>query len=82
MITVNGQTLIVNPLDHQSKKCKVTLSIHSWMQAYSAYAALTSAEETTKPEPAGLLAHTDIDLQLARDLGGNQWVQYNCSYCL
>ena len=49
-IEVNGQTLIVDALDHQSKKCKVKLDIHSWMQAYSAYtAALTPAEETTKP---------------------------------
>ena len=57
-IKVNGQTLIVNPLDHQSKKHKVKLDIHSWMQAYSTYtAALTPVEETAKPELAGLLAH-------------------------
>ena len=57
-ITVSGQTLIVNLPDHQSKKRKVTLDLHSWMQAYFAYAAaLTLAEETTKSESAGLLAH-------------------------
>ena len=71
MITVNGQTLIVNPPDRQSKKPKVTLDLHSWMQAYSAYAAaLTSAEETTKPESAGLLAHMYNVLKLAKDLVG------------
>ena len=70
-IKVNGQTLIVNPLDHQSEKRKVKLDIHSWMQAYSTYtAALTPAEETTKPDSAGLLAHIYNVLQLARDLGG------------
>ena len=80
-ITVNGQTLIVNPPGHQSKKQNVTLDIHSWMQAYSAYAAaLTSAEETSKPESAGLLAHMYNVLQLARDLEGNQWVQYDKAF--
>ena len=81
MITVNGQTLIVNPPDNQSKKRKVMLDLHSWMQAYSAYAAaLTSAEETTKPESAGLLAHMYNVLQLAKDLGGTQWAQYNKAF--
>ena len=81
MVSANGQTLIVNPPDHQSKKCKVTLDIHSWTQAYSMYAAaLTSAEATTKPESAGLLAHMYNVLQLARDLGGNQWLQYDKAF--
>ena len=39
IISANGQTLIVNPPDHQSKNQKVTLDIHSWTQAYSVYAA-------------------------------------------
>ena len=70
-IKVNGQTLIVNLLDHQSKKHKVKLGIHSWMPAYSTYtAALTPVEERAKPESAGLLAHIYNVLQLARDLGG------------
>ena len=77
-ITINGQTLFVNPPGHQSNKQKVTLDIYSWTQAYSAYAAaLISAEETSKPESAGLLAHMYNVMQLARDLGGNQWVQYD-----
>ena len=81
MITVNGQTLIVNPSDNQSKKHKVMLDFHSWMQAYSTYAAaLTSAEETTKPESAGLLAHMYTVLQLAKDLGGTQWTQYDKAF--
>ena len=82
MITVNSQTLIVNPQDHQSKKHKVTLDLHSWMQAYSAYdaATLTLGEETTKPESATLLAHMYNVLQLARGLGGTQWVQYNKAF--
>ena len=80
-ITVNGQTLFANPPAHQSKKQKVTLDIHSWIQAYSAYAAaLTSVEETSKPESAGLLAHMYNVMQLASDLGGNQWVQYDKAF--
>ena len=72
MITVNGQTLIVNPPENQTKKCKVILDLHSWMQAYSAYAAgLTSAEETTKPESAGLLAHMYICPATGKRFGGN-----------
>ena len=51
------------------------------MQAYSTYAAaLTLVEETTKPESAGLLTHLYNVLQLARDLGGNQWVQYDRAF--
>ena len=81
MVSPNGQTLIVNPPDHQSKKWKVTLDIHSWTQAYSVYAAaLTSAEAATKPESAGLLAHMYNVLQLTRDLGGNQWLQYDKAF--
>ena len=68
--SVNGQTLFVNSPGHQPKKQKVTLDINSWTQAYSAYAAaLISAEETSKPGSAGLLAHMYIVTQLARDLG-------------
>ena len=51
------------------------------MPAYPAYAAaLTSAEETTKPESAGLLVHMYNVLQLERDLGGTQWVQYDKAF--
>ena len=79
-ITVYGQTLIVNSPD-QTKKRKVALDIHSWTQAYSTYpAALTSAEDTTKSESTGLLAHMYNVLQLARDLGGNQWLQYDKAF--
>ena len=71
----------MNPSDHQSKKWKVTLDICSWTQAYSVYAAaLTSAEATIKPESAGLLAHMYNVLQLASDLGGNQWLQYDKAF--
>ena len=59
----------------------MTLDIHSWTQVYSAYAAaVTSAEETSKPESAGLLAHMYNVIQLERDLGGNQWVQYDIAF--
>ena len=77
-ISYGRQTLIVNPLDHQSKKRKVTLDIHSWTQAHSD--ALTLAETTTKPESAGILAHMYNILLLARDLRGNQWLQYDKAF--
>ena len=38
--------------------------------------ALISANSTTKPESAGLLAHMFSVLQLAKDLGGSQWLHY------
>lgn len=67
---VNGQTLVVTPSVHLTKKRKVMMDIHSWTQAYSMYvAALISAEATSKSESAGLLAHMFNALQLAKDLG-------------
>ena len=43
MVSANGQTIIANLPDYQSKKWKMTLDIHYWTQAYSVYAAaLTS----------------------------------------
>ena len=46
----------------------------------SAAAALMSAEATSKTESAGLLAHMYNVLQLAKELGGNQWLQYDKSF--
>ena len=51
------------------------------MQAYSTYAAaLTLTGKTTKPESANLLAHMYNVLQLAGDLGENQWAQYGRAF--
>ena len=41
---------------------------------------LFSATSTIKPESAGLLAHIFSVLQLAKDLGGSQWLCYDRSF--
>ena len=40
-------------------------------------AVLMSADSTTKAESAGLMAHMFSVLQIAKDLGGNQWLNYD-----
>ena len=80
-VVVNGQTLVVSPSANPSKKRKIALDIQSWSQAYSMYAAaLISADSTSKSESAGLLAHIFSVLQLAKDLGGSQWLHYDKSF--
>ena len=80
-VVFNGQALVVSPSANPTKKRKIALDIQSWLQAYSMYAAaLISADSTTKPESAGLLAHMFSVLQLAKDLGGSQWVHYDKSF--
>ena len=80
-VVFNGQVLVVSPSTNPTKKRKIALDIQSWSQAYSMYAAaLISADSTTKPESAGLLAHMFSVLQLAKDLGGSQWLHYDKSF--
>ena len=80
-VVFNGQALVVSPSTNPTKKRKIALDIQSWSQAYSMYAAaLISADSTTKPESAGLLAHMFSVLQLAKDLGGSQWLHYDKSF--
>ena len=69
--------LAANP----TKKRRIAWDIQSWSQAYSMYtAALISADSTTRSESAGLLAHMFSVLQLAKDLGGSQWLHYDRSF--
>ena len=80
-VVFNGQALVVSPSTNPTKKRKIALDIQSWSQAYSMYAAaLISADSTTKPESAGLLSHMFSVLQLAKDLGGSQWLYYDKSF--
>ena len=54
---VNGQMLVVSPAANPTNR-RIAWDIQSWSQAYSMYvSALISANSTTKPESAGLLAH-------------------------
>lgn len=72
-VVVSGQTLVVPPPTNATTKGKIALDVQSCAQAYSMYAAtLISADSTTKPELAGLLAHMFSVLHLAKDLGGSQ----------
>ena len=78
----SGQLLLVSSSDRpQQRKKKCISDIHSWVQAFTIYAAaLSAAESTTREETVGLFAHMSTILQLARDLGGNQWIQYDKVY--
>ena len=77
----SGQLVIVSPSDHQPRKRKSISDIHSWVQAFTIYAAtLSAANSTTKEQTIGLFAHMSTILQLARDLRGNQWIQYDKVY--
>ena len=43
-------------------------------------AILLSAEDTTKEEAAGLVAHSYLILQMSKDLQGSQWLQYDQNF--
>ena len=80
-VVVNGQSLTVPSSVNPTKKRKISLDIHSWPQAYPMYAAvLMIAVSTTKVKSAGLLAHTFNVQQVAKDLGGSQWLNYDRSF--
>ena len=80
-VVVNGQSLTVPSSVNPTKKRRISLDIHSWSQAFSLYAAvLMSADSTTKAESAGLMAHMFSVLQIAKDLGGSQWLNYDRTF--
>jgi len=82
-VAPSGQLLVVTPPDHQPRRKRSISDIHSWvqLQAFKTYAAaLSAANSATKEETVGLFAHMCTILQLARDLGGNQWIQYDRVY--
>ena len=74
-VAPSGQLLVVTPPDCQPRRKRSISDIHSWVQAFTTYAAaLSAANSTTKEETVGLFAHVCTILQLARDLGGNRWI--------
>ena len=80
-VVVNGQSLAAALSVNPTKKRKISLDIHSWSQAYSMHAAiLMTADSTTKAESAGLMAHMFNVLQVAKDLGRSQWMNYDRSF--
>lgn len=76
-ITQDGQTMIVQPQEQSATRKKIT-DISSWLQAFSIYAAgLAASDTTTNDHFKGLMAHMYLMVQLAKDLGGNVWLQYD-----
>ena len=54
----SGQLLLVPPSDRQPKRKRTISDIHSWVQAFSIYAAvLSAADSTSEEETVGLFAH-------------------------
>ena len=80
LIVVNGQVLSV-PDQKPRNSNRVITDIFTWLQAYNIFTAiLLSAEETTKEEAAGLVAHSYLILQMSKDLQGSQWLQYDQNF--
>ena len=78
-ITVSQSSqLVVTEGTQASRRAKPINIILTWLHAFSVYmAALVSADTTSKEEAAGLVAHLHLILQLAKDLGGSQWMAYD-----
>ena len=55
--------------------------IFTWPQAFARFmAVLLSTDATSKEEVAGLASHLHLILQLAKDLGGRQWLKYDSEF--
>lgn len=80
-IQQQGQVILFQSVEQAQKRKKQIEDISSWVQAFSVYvAALSSAETTTREEGVGLVAHLHLINQLARELGGSQWLKYDADY--
>ena len=76
-----SQVMIFQSVEQAQKRKKQIGDIVSWARAFSIYAVvLAAAEDTTKEEVVGLLAHMHLMTQLARDLGGGQWLSYDSEF--
>ena len=65
-IVVNGQVLSIPDQKHRSSN-RVIADIFTWLQAYNIFTAtLLLAEDTTKEEAAGLVAHSYLILQMSK----------------
>ena len=79
-IVVNGQVLSVPDQKLRSRN-RVIADIFTWLQAYNIFTAiLLSAEDTTKEEAAGLVAHSYLILQMSKNLQGSEWLQYKQTF--
>ena len=80
-IILEGRLVSVESATRSQRKASGITDILSWLQAFSRFmAVLLSSNLTTKEEAAGLAAHQHLILQLAKDLGGGQWLKYDWDF--
>ena len=73
----SGQLVVIKGT-WASRQTKPINNILTRLHAFSIYmAALVSADTTSKEEAAGLAAYLHLIMQLAKDLGGSQWLAYD-----
>ncbi|XP_019858533.1 PREDICTED: uncharacterized protein LOC109586769 [Amphimedon queenslandica] len=76
-----SQIMIFQSVEQAQKRRKQITDIVSWIKAFSIYSAvLAAAEETTREEVVGLLAHMHLITQLSRDLAGGRWISYDSEF--
>lgn len=76
-ITQDGQSMVVRQQDESLGRKKIS-DITTWLQAFSIYAASLAASESSNSDQfKGLMAHMFLMIQLAKDLGGTIWLQYD-----
>ena len=76
-ITQDGRSMVVRQQDESLGRKKIT-DITTWVQVFSIYAAiLADSESSTSEQFKGLMAHMCLMIQLAKDLGGMVWLQYD-----
>ena len=76
-ISQDGRSMILRPQEESLGRKKIN-DIPSWIQAFSIYtAALAASEKTSSDHFKGLMAHMYLMIQIARDLEGSVWLQYD-----
>lgn len=76
-----NQVILFQTVEQAQKRRRQIQDIASWTQAFTIYmAALASATTTLKEETVGLITHLHLINQLARELGGKQWLKYDTDY--
>ena len=76
-ILQDGRSMILRPPEESLGRKKIN-DIPSWIQAFTIYAAaLATSDKTSSEHYKGLMAHMHLMIQLARDLGGSVWLQYD-----
>ena len=83
-VTLSNQIVVVQSMDQlTTSKKKMIEDLTTWLQAFSILIAIiSSAEESSKEEITGLVAHSHLVIQLAKDLKGPQWLKYDREYRL